>query len=248
MTTEETSSVGVKRAAPLTYRQQIRFIQNIWHSEYYGIERWTMLGLLGLRFPTPFLLFSELCLSKCELRSRKSLTDLYCIVRLGALLFLLYSAGPGYWVHGLIATFLLADLMISLMSGILLNRPGLYGRPVSATRSVLLALVNFWEINAAFAVVYLTQSAACNTEGSVIEPGQLLYFSVITTMTIGYGDVHPCNGGYYIVVSHAFTALLLATLILSLFVAQLRFEGPSQEGSENLINPQETPGPSPSTS
>src|SRR5207245_2365971 len=128
-------------------------VRLVWHSEY-GLERWTMLALLVLRLATPFIVFSHVWLSRWPLRRRKVATELYCCVRLIVLALLLYAVTHG-WRGAVYGTaYLLFDLLVGLLGGVFLNRPRLYGRPVSVTRSILLALVNYWEINLAFATFY----------------------------------------------------------------------------------------------
>lgn len=211
-----------------TYRQQFKFLRQVWASDVYGIERVAMLALLAARLATPFLLLSHLFWSDLLWR-RKRAIDIYVFVTMAfqwAILFAWPSPSP--WAVGLVV-YLLADLYVALLSGIFLSKPGLYGFPVSLNRSLLLLLVNYLHIVAAFGALYLHTAAVCQCGVGLSDPVRVLYFSAITTVTVGYGDIIPCTTtGYAIAAIHTFAAFVFAACVLSLYVSRVKLEGPPQ--------------------
>ncbi|MFN8546596.1 MAG: potassium channel family protein [Candidatus Eisenbacteria bacterium] len=89
----------------------------------------------------------------------------------------------------------------------------------SSTRLLVLAGLNFLELAACFGVIY----ADCYTYlgGAVIGPSTALYFSVITQLTIGYGDVYPTGGLRVVAAIHGVAALLFLALVVTRVVATL---------------------------
>ena len=75
-------------------------------------------------------------------------------------------------------------------------------------RSLLLALVNFFEILLAWAIIY-----RCLMPGIVTTMDQANYFSVVTMTTLGYGDI---NAGGRTLVQLAVTTNMVVILVFSI--------------------------------
>lgn len=75
-------------------------------------------------------------------------------------------------------------------------------------RSLLMALVNFFEILIAWAIIY-----RCLMPENVTSMDQANYYSVVTVTTLGYGDI---NAGNRLLVQLAVTANMIVFLVFSI--------------------------------
>lgn len=96
----------------------------------------------------------------------------------------------------------------------------------SARRTIILLILNYLQIAVGFAALYrLTQSIGdhCTV---VLEPTTLLYFSVVTITTLGYGDMAPLQetAGRWLVCAEALGGLLLLVVIFASIVPEIQSE------------------------
>lgn len=90
------------------------------------------------------------------------------------------------------------------------------------TRSITLSLVNILELILCFGFVY----AVCLKNGMLKGPDPLsisdgYYFSGITQLTIGYGDIRPIGIVRFIAVGQGLVSLILTVLLLGRFISYL---------------------------
>ena len=88
----------------------------------------------------------------------------------------------------------------------------------SAVRTVVLSFLNYLELVACFAILYLSL------------PGQLvglehwsdaLYFSVVTQLTVGFGDIRPVHWARLVTTVQAIIAVVFTVLIFGRIIAVL---------------------------
>jgi len=85
----------------------------------------------------------------------------------------------------------------------------------SSNRSILLLLFNYIELSFNFAVVYsgfdmLTKNAVSGID--------YLYYSFVTSASLGYGDIHPItNAGKLLVCAQSFIFLVFVVLFINFF-------------------------------
>lgn len=108
---------------------------------------------------------------------------------------------------------------VALMEGVGENR----ARVASFTRSIALALVNFVELCTCFGVIYAKDYERLSGAG---QPLSAFYFSVITQLTIGYGDIHPTGYARVIAAIQGTVALVFIVLVFARIVQSL----PAREG------------------
>ena len=91
---------------------------------------------------------------------------------------------------------------------------------VSVQRTFILAALNFLELGFCFGLFYALNIQLL--QGAHVGALTGFYFSFITQLTIGYGDVSPVGWLRYVVVIQGLTAALFVLLVFGTIVASLR--------------------------
>ena len=193
---------GKKAPTPTASRAYDKLLINlraVWNQTYYrdfGIERLLRLLLIVLAFALPGTLFRYAVANlNGSFLLRRAAVELFALFKVGWFIWLLRSghAISGAWLFG--SALLTLDTFHFLLSRIFLAdvHPG----HTSFRRSLLLMIVNFWEMCLAFASGYLYLDHHLAAMGNAafnhhpLTPVEAIYFSVITSATVGYGDIHP---------------------------------------------------------
>jgi NADH:ubiquinone oxidoreductase subunit K len=160
-------------------------------------------------------------------RGRKIAVDLWVIAKPATLFgLLLLGLFTRRWA-AIIALICLLDLYAYLLGLIFLKR--YYTPPASYGRSVLALAINFVEAAFAFALLYLYTGVLAGRSGLVQSWGEAVYFSVITSATVGYGDIVPRNPiGRGLVVAQVLSSLLFIAIVLSTFVSNFAGGSPDR--------------------
>jgi len=93
----------------------------------------------------------------------------------------------------------------------------------------VLSLWNFLEMMLCFAVIY---SAMLTRIGGAESVGDAYYFSAITQMTIGYGDLAPLGPLKLVAPCQGIIGFLFGLFVLTRFIAFLPSIGAVQEDGE----------------
>ena len=117
---------------------------------------------------------------------------------------------------------ILVDVMLVLFRIVFLNqyRTRIGWVPVSVNRTLILLVLNFFEISLCFSVFYLSsQSIGLSGSGDVsfvMCSLQSLYFSIVTISTLGYGDFRPISPwGQRLVILEVVAGFLFVTVIFA---------------------------------
>ena len=99
-----------------------------------------------------------------------------------------------------------------------LRSHGRHSRVESPIRTVVLSLLNFFEVIVCFGALY--SSNCCLLKGATnwYDP---YYFSVVTQMTIGYGDIAPLEEFRIVVALQAICGFIMAVIVIGRLVAFL---------------------------
>lgn len=88
----------------------------------------------------------------------------------------------------------------------------------SMPRLVVLAFVNFIELILCFALIYSSDLSRLHNASGV---GDAVYFSAITQLTIGYGDITPLGWLRWAVVSQGIAGLVFVVLVFARVLSNL---------------------------
>jgi hypothetical protein len=97
------------------------------------------------------------------------------------------------------------------------------GRVASVQRTFILAALNFLELGLCYGLFYaLNKQLLFSTTQTPIGALTGFYFSFITQLTIGFGDVYPTGWLRVVAVAQRLTAALFVLLVFGTIVASLR--------------------------
>jgi len=198
-------------------------IKAIWNNEYdndTGLEKVLRLFLAFSQFFFPGLYIKEI-FSRQWIRYQDMAVDVYVLVKLFYPLVIL--------VLGLEKNIFFFSLLIWFMIETMLYVPTLIfasdvlSRPRSYRRSMLLLFLNYIEIIFEFGVIYAHGHYLNTTFGHWFDP---VYFSFITSATIGYGDFYPVSPMGKMLVSFQTTLFIIfIALFLNFFSGKVEAKG-----------------------
>jgi hypothetical protein len=203
---------------PQGYRRTKELIQEEWNNPTFGIMRLVRLFLMAISCFSPILVIDQVVGS-----TRPSVIalsrELYYFARAVLLAIVVFSQGY--------KSSLLVALVIYFVYDILSHLAGatfVWGKySIDPRRSLLLALVNYFELTLAFAVFYLHWNCLVWRGGR--SATEALYFSIVTATTAGFGDVLPSVvPGERIVIAQLSIFLLFAVLFVSTFLSRVPME------------------------
>jgi hypothetical protein len=106
----------------------------------------------------------------------------------------------------------------------------IYIRPRSYRRSIMLLFLNYLEIVFSFAVIYASGNHFQPAFTHWFDP---IYFSLITSATIGYGDFHPITPFAKVMVSiQSILFVIFIVLFLNFFTNKIQVSNPDRLDGE----------------
>jgi hypothetical protein len=118
-----------------------------------------------------------------------------------------------------------AQMNLNIFSS--LRNPSRTPRVASLARTVVLSLLNFAELILCFGVAYATSSHNLKHAKTWFDP---YYFSTITQVTVGYGDLLPLNRLRLLASAQAIFGFVLAVLVIGRLVSFLPRTQPVAKG------------------
>ena len=94
-------------------------------------------------------------------------------------------------------------------------------RIASISRTLVLSFVNFAELLACFAVLYASAPTSFDPDHPLNGCLNALYFSVVTQLTIGYGDILPLGAARALVAVQSVVGIVFTVLIFGRVVSLL---------------------------
>jgi hypothetical protein len=204
-------------------RKRIQNIKAIWNNDHQddnGIEK-----IIRLLLSTSQLLFPGIYIKYWAYKKGNQYQDLaldiYILLKVSYPIFILtHEWQYNKWmVYGLI--YLMLETVLYIPT--LIFASDLFSKPRSYKRSMLLLFFNYLEIVFSYAVIY--------TCGNYLNKPfthwfDAVYFSIITSSSIGYGDFYPeTTFGKVLVSSQALLFLFFVILFLNFFSSKIKAKG-----------------------
>lgn len=208
-----------KRIKNSAYKTYILNCQSIWHNKQHldtGFEKLLRLILVSTQILFPGIHLMQL-IGKRGIITRNFVKECYVILKT---LLPLYFLTSGLYTHlwaMYVATYLLIETVCYVACIIFVS--DIFVEPRSHRRNLLLLLFNYLEICFCYAVIYGTQHLL---KGDITGYVDYLYFSVVTSTTIGYGDIAPAsNFAKMVVSSQAILSLAFVGIFLNYFGSKM---------------------------
>lgn len=204
---------------------QWKNVKRIWNNTTYkdfGIERFIRL-ILGLSmFVFPGLYVRHIS-GRFGLQCRKVALEFYVVVKILLPIIFFYYHLTSNIAIAYLSSYLAIETIFYLGSLIFLSSE--FAAPMSYRRSLLMLFINYIELCLSYAVIYsyLNQNVAGFFGAKAVTSMQVIYFSFVTSSTLGYGDftVHT-SCGYALVISQIIVFLIFIALFLNFFASKIQ--------------------------
>lgn len=200
--------------------QNIKAIWNNNHQDDNGIEKLVRLFLSSsqLLFPGVYIKYLA-CLKGYEYRDLA--LDFYVLLKVSFPLLILIYQWQEYSLVIWIMIYVLLETVLYIPT--LIFASDLFSKPRSYKRSMLLLFLNYLEIVFAFGVLYSCDNYLNKPFTHWFDA---VYFSTITSSSIGYGDFYPITTiGKVLVSIQALLFLFFVVLFLNFFSTKIKAKG-----------------------
>ena len=156
------------------------------------------------------------------LRSRRKEAYILTWFAIELLLLLVTELEVGWplWIPRVLATIRILDIFQSSVNLSVFDQLRTEDRVVisSAVRTLVLSFLNYLELLICFGIVYVTMLSKLAGAESWMDA---IYFSVVTQLTIGYGDIRPLGEARFVAAMQGLIAVAFTILILGRIVSVL---------------------------
>ena len=156
------------------------------------------------------------------LRSRRKEAYILTWFAIELLLLLVTELEVGWplWIPRVLATIRILDIFQSSVNLSVFDQLRTEERVVisSAVRTLVLSFLNYLELLICFGIVYVTMLSKLAGAESWMDA---IYFSVVTQLTIGYGDIRPLGEARFVAAMQGLIAVAFTILILGRIVSVL---------------------------
>lgn len=198
---------------------QRKNLRKVWDNEMHndiGLEKMLRLFLVAIQFAFPGIYIRDK-FGKHGLTYKNLAVESYVFLKtLLPLIFLITGLYTNI-LFVIITAYLLCETILYVATLIFVS--DIFAKPRSYRRSVLLLYFNYLEIVLAFAVIYGGLDLLSENADSIID---YIYFSFITSSTIGYGDIYPITDlGKVVVGFQSIVFLIFIVLFLNFFSSKV---------------------------
>jgi hypothetical protein len=202
---------GPSQKAGSAYKQRIIYLRKAWESDTYGLERLLRLFLCLVQFAYPILLVKEV-FGRISGRARKLAVEFYILLKfvfpLAGLFFGLYRQR----IVIFIIVYFLSETILHILNLIFLADKDEFS--LSYHRAILLLLLNYMEVAFDFAVIYM----GLGLLNEALNPVSAVYFSIVASTTVGFGDIHAVgSAGQLVVVAQLMICLAFVIVFINYF-------------------------------
>ena len=158
--------------------------------------------------------------TKLRARRKEAYVLSWFAIELLLLLFVEVEVSWPLWISRVLATIRILDIFQSSVNLSVFDQLRTDERVVisSAVRTLVLSFLNYLELLICFGIVYTTMLEQLHgAEGWM----DAMYFSIVTQLTIGYGDIRPLGMARFVSGAQGLVAVAFTILILGRIVAVL---------------------------
>ena len=203
--------------------KRIKNIKAIWNNDHQddnGIEKIIRLFLSSSQLLFPGVYIKYLVNLK-GYEYRDLALDFYVLLKVTfPLLILIYQWQYNNFIIG-IMLYVLVETVLYIPT--LIFASDMFSKPRSYKRSMLLLFLNYMEIILAFGVLYSCDNYFNKPFGNWFDA---VYFSIVTSSSIGYGDYYPIKTiGKILVSIQSLLFLFFVVLFLNFFSTKIKAKG-----------------------
>ncbi|MPQ31240.1 hypothetical protein E4V42_07290 [Clostridium estertheticum] len=221
--------------------EQVSYIKKVWESDplhSFGLMRLIRLILILFQFIFPSLYIRNF-FGKRSWKARRVVIELQVILKILFPLILLNIRFPFIFkiisdigiplnslklILVLLVCYSLAETILYLLSLIFLG--DIQNPSADRNRSITLILLNYIEVTLDYAVIYKLLTLITINDASksrhILTSIESIYFSFVTSTTLGFGDYIPSSPyGQVVVILQCVTMVVFVVLILSYFISNL---------------------------
>ena len=204
-------------------QKRILNIKSIWHNDHQddnGIEKIARLFLSTSQLFFPGVYIKYLA-CKIGHEYQDLALDIYILLKVTLPFLILYHHWQGYSLIIYWMVYVLSETLFYIPT--LIFASDLFTRPRSYKRSMLLLFLNYIEIVAAFGVLYTLGN---NMNTPFKHWFDSIYFSLVSSNSIGFGDYYPVTTyGKVLVSLQALFFLSFVVLFLNFFSTKVKSKG-----------------------
>lgn len=211
--------------------KRIQNIKSIWNNDHQddnGIEKIVRLLLSSSQLLFPGIYIKQIAY-KIGFEYQDIAMDVYVLCKVLFPVVILYNGWQNNEMLIVFVVYLLLETVLYIPT--LIFASDLFSRPNSYKRSMLLLFFNYIEVVCSFAVLYAIGNQMNKPFLHWIEP---IYFSTITSNSVGYGDYYPITVSGKILVSiQSMFFLSFVVLFLNFFSNKVKSKGYFDLENEN---------------
>lgn len=204
-------------------RKRIVNIQSIWHNEHHndvGIEKLVRLFLASSQFFFPGLYIKHF-IGKYGVSYEEIATDIFVFLKVVFPIIVLKFSLQNIFVFKILIVWFLIETILYLAT--LVFASDIFSRPRSYRRSMLLMFLNYLQIVFSFGILYTLGNHVNIPFQTWYDP---IYFSLITSTTVGYGDYFPVSGyGKLLASIQIIIFFIVVVMFLNFFSTKIEHKG-----------------------
>lgn len=200
--------------------QNIKAIWNNDHQDDNGIEKIVRLFLSSSQLIFPGIYIKYLA-SKKGTEYEDLAMDFYILLKVIMPLIIISNQWQQYPVVLVLMIYVMLETVLYIPT--LIFASDLFAKPRSYKRSMLLLFFNYLEIVFGFAVLYSTGNYLNQAFNHWFDA---IYFSMVTSSTIGFGDLYPVQTfGKLLVMIQSLLVLMFVVLFLNFYSTKIDSKG-----------------------
>ena len=97
-----------------------------------------------------------------------------------------------------------------------------FSQPHSIRRNIILVFLDYIELNFDFATIYLIAGCLCYKDYPVTQALDAIYFSFVSSITIGYGDITVfTDAGKRLLILHSLVFLIFGVVFINFYISKI---------------------------